>query len=296
MKSVVFREKFTSLPANINWFPGHMRKAMRNLDRTFKKTDIFIEVRDARLPRSSENPELLALLPPGMKRLVIYNKVDLVPEKLALAEIRKLHEETKVPFFHLSTKQNLNINKLLTFIQTKANPQFKTVGAWLMIGGVPNVGKSTIINSLRTKDKEIAHTKKSGARTGGVPCVTKSVTGFKIRSDPPTYVHDTPGIIIPKIEDPLVGMKLSLCNCIRDGIIEPESVCDYALYVLNKHRQFSYVKRYNLPNALPTDSIHDLLYAIQQRMGLQEKTTAYERFLTDFREGRLGKVFLDQPL
>ena len=102
-----------------------------------------------------------------------------------------------------------------------------------MIGGVPNVGKSTIINSLRQKDSEIAHTKKSGARVGGVPCVTKSITGFKIRTDPPTYVHDTPGIIIPKIEDPLVGMKLSLCNCIRDGIIEPENVCDYALFILN---------------------------------------------------------------
>ena len=233
MKSVVFRKEFTSLPAKVNWFPGHMRKAMRNFETTLKKTDIFIEVRDARLPRTSENAELLALLPKGMKRLVVYNKIDLVPEKTALEEIRKLHEETKVPFFHLSVKQNVNINKLVTFIQAKANPQFKTVGAWLMIGGVPNVGKSTIINSLRQKDSEIAHTKKSGARVGGVPCVTKSITGFKIRTDPPTYVHDTPGIIIPKIEDPLVGMKLSLCNCIRDGIIEPENVCDYALFILN---------------------------------------------------------------
>ena len=131
-----------------------------------------------------------------------------------------------------------------------------------MIGGIPNVGKSTIINTLRQKDSEIQHTKKSGARVGGIPCVTKSVSGFKIKSDPPTYVHDTPGIIIPKIEDPLVGMKLSLCNCIRDGIIEIENVCDYALYVLNKSRQFSYVKRYSLPNSLPTDSIHDLMQAI----------------------------------
>lgn len=103
-----------------------------------------------------------------------------------------------------------------------------------MIGGVPNVGKSTIINCLRARDSEIKHTKKSGARTGGVPCVTKSVTGFKIKADPPIYVHDTPGIIIPNIEDPLLGTKLSLCNCIRDGIIESSTVCDYALYELNR--------------------------------------------------------------
>ena len=63
MKGVVFRSEFTSLPAKVNWFPGHMRKAMRTLDQTLKKTDIFIEVRDARVPRSSENLELLALLP-----------------------------------------------------------------------------------------------------------------------------------------------------------------------------------------------------------------------------------------
>lgn len=99
-----------------------MRKAMRNLDKTLKKTDVFIEVRDARIPRSSENQDLLALLPPNMKRLVVYNKVDLVPEKLALEEIKKLHAETKVPFFHLSTKENVNINKLLSFIQSKASP------------------------------------------------------------------------------------------------------------------------------------------------------------------------------
>ena len=123
--------------------------------------------------------------------------------------------------------------------------------------------------------------------------MTKSVTGFKIKLDPPTYVHDTPGIIIPKIEDPLIAIKLCLCNCIRDGIVEPEIVCDYALYVLNKQRQFAYVKRYELADSLPTDSIHDLLFAIQKRMGLQEKASAYEKFLHDFREGRLGKVFLD---
>ena len=128
---------------------------------------------------------------------------------------------------------------------------------------MPNVGKSTIINALRSRDTELGHTKRSGARTGGVPCITKSITGFKIKVDPPTYVHDTPGIIIPKIEDPRQALKLALCNCIRDGIIEPEVVCDYALYVLNKHREFTYVKRYNLPDNLPTDQLHDVLFAIQ---------------------------------
>ena len=234
MNKVLFRQEYTRLPTKVNWFPGHMRKAMRILERELKKVNIFIEVRDARIPRTSENPELLALLPSNMKRLVVYNKIDLVPEKQALDEIKKLHTSNQLPFYHLSTKQNVNINKLLTFIDNNANPQFKTVGAWLMIGGVPNVGKSTIINSLRSRDAEVNHSKKSGARTGGTPCITRSVSGFKIKTDPPVYVSDTPGIIIPKIENPLDAMKLSLCNCIRDGILEMEMLCDYALYVLNK--------------------------------------------------------------
>lgn len=122
MNRVIFRSEFTSLPPKVNWFPGHMRKAMRTLEDTLKKTDIFIEVRDARVPRSSQNEELLALLPTKMKRLVVYNKVDLVPERIFLEEVRKIHNESKIPYFHLSTKQNVNINRLLSFVETKASP------------------------------------------------------------------------------------------------------------------------------------------------------------------------------
>ena len=129
-----------------------------------------------------------------------------------------------------------------------------------MIGGVPNVGKSTIINTLRKRDQEIEHTKKSGARTGGVPCITKSVTGFKIISDPPTYVMDTPGIFIPRLSDSEQGLKLCAVNCIRDGIVEPELVCDYILFQLNRLRSFDYVKRYNLKE--PTNDVNELMVAV----------------------------------
>lgn len=103
-----------------------------------------------------------------------------------------------------------------------------------MVGGVPNVGKSTLINTLRRKDSEINHTKKSGARTGGNPGLTKSISGFKIITDPPTYCVDTPGILVPRIGTTEDGLKLCACNCIRDGIIESEVVCDYVLFQLNK--------------------------------------------------------------
>jgi mitochondrial GTPase 1 len=225
-----------------------------------------VEVRDARLPRTSENPELLATLPHNLKRLVVYNKLDLVPARKAQDLMRSLHEKSAVPYLALSTKQNVNIGKLITFITKNAQPQFKTVGGWLMIGGVPNVGKSTIINSLRKRDTSIEHTKKSGAKTGGVPCVTKSISGFKIISDPPTYMTDTPGIFIPKLEDTEAGLKFCAVNCIRDGIVEPELVCDYVLYQLNRNKSFEYVKRYQMTG--PTNEVYDLLSAVQKRLGL----------------------------
>jgi ribosome biogenesis GTPase A len=157
-------------------------------------------------------------------------------------------EDEKLEIVHISTKKNQNVSKLLTFISGNVSAQFKTVGAWVMIGGIPNVGKSTIINALRRKDEQLNHSKKSGARVGGVPCTTKSINGFKIISDPPTFMMDTPGIIIPKIRDASEdGLKLCVCNNIRDGILEADLVCDYLLYKLNKEAVFNYVNRYTLP-------------------------------------------------
>lgn len=164
-----------------------------------------------------------------------------------------------------------------------------------MIGGIPNVGKSTIINSLRKKDGEIEHKKKSGARVGGIPCVTKSITGFKIISDPPTYIIDTPGIIQPKIrENSEDGLKLCACNNIRDGILELENVCDYILYKLNKENVFAYVNRYSLPGRKPIDSIHDVLNCVMERFKIVDRNRAVDAFIRDFRDGKLGQITFDE--
>ena len=96
MNKIPFRTEFTKgLPKYINWFPGHMRKAMRLLEDELKKVDIFIEVRDARIPKTSRNQELIELLPMNMKRLVVYNKMDLTNEKKALEVIKQIHAEER---------------------------------------------------------------------------------------------------------------------------------------------------------------------------------------------------------
>ena len=153
MKNVVFRQSFTDLPKHVNWFPGHMRKAMNDLEAEIKKADMFLEVRDSRIPYTSHNEELLSMIPKSMKRIIIFNKIDLANEKQTLAMIKDIKEKEKADTIHISPKKSLNIGKLLTMVSKNISPQFKTVGAWIMIGGIPNVGKSTILNSLRKKDE-----------------------------------------------------------------------------------------------------------------------------------------------
>ena len=143
-----------------------------------------------------------------------------------------------------------------------------------MIGGIPNVGKSTIINSIRSKDTTITakSSSKSGARAGAKPCLTKSISGFKIVSDPPMYLVDTPGIIMPKIrEESEDGLKLCAIHAIRDGILDDHLICDYVLFQLNRQKLFTYVNKYSLPMRKPVDDVHSLLAAVQSRLGLQNK-------------------------
>ncbi|CDW87566.1 mitochondrial gtpase 1 [Stylonychia lemnae] len=289
-------EVFHELPRAVNWFPGHMKKAILELETEMKKTDLFIEVRDARIPYTSHNTELLSHIPLNMKRLIVFNKMDLANEKKTLQIIQDIQNKDKnANTLHISTKKNVNVSKLLTFIQKNISPQFKTVGAWVMIGGIPNVGKSTIINALRKKDENAEITKKSGAKVGGIPCITKTITGFKIMSDPPTYMVDTPGIIQPKIrENSEDGLKLCACNNIRDGIIELEFVCDYILFKLNKDQNFAYVNRFSLPNRKPNDNLHEVLNSVMNRFKVQQRSNAVDIFLRDFREGKLGQITLDE--
>ena len=225
-----------------------------------------------------------------MKRLIVFNKMDLANEKKSLAIIKQIAESDKnVSVMHLSTKKNLNVQKLLTFVKNNVSPQFKTVGAWIMIGGIPNVGKSTIINSLRKRDESIEHNKKSGARVGGIPCITKSITGFRIMSDPTVYIMDTPGIIQPKIrENSEDALKLCACNNIRDGILELEHVCDYILWRLNKEGSFGYVNKFNMPNRKPNDNLHEVINAVMERYKCSQRANAIDIFLREFRDGGLG--------
>ena len=181
---------------------------------------------------------------------------------------------------------------MINHIKNNINPQFKTIGNWMMIGGIPNVGKSTIINTLRKKESDIDTNRKNSARVGAVPCITRSIMGFKVLASPLTYVIDTPGIIQPKIHSNEDGMRLCAVGSIRDGIIEHDFTCEYILCALNRHKIRKYVQFYGLKE--PTDRLDVVLNKIKEKYGRLSEHNCLIAFMKDFREGKLGRVTFDQ--
>ncbi|NXT69291.1 MTG1 GTPase, partial [Chaetops frenatus] len=175
----------------------------------------------------------------------------------------------------------------------------------ILVIGVPNVGKSSLINSLRR-----LHLKKGKATAvGGEPGVTKAVlSGIQVCEKPLMYLVDTPGVLPPRLGDVEMGMKLALCGAIHDHLVGEDVMADYLLYTLNKQQQFRYVQHYRLGQAC--DHIEPLLKHVALSQGCTQKVkvltgtgnvnmtmlnypaAAYE-FLRDFRAGRLGRVTLD---
>ncbi|NXN85014.1 MTG1 GTPase, partial [Bombycilla garrulus] len=175
----------------------------------------------------------------------------------------------------------------------------------ILVIGVPNVGKSSLINSLRR-----LHLKKGKATAvGGEPGITKAVLSrIQVCEKPLMYLVDTPGVLPPKLGDVETGMKLALCGAIHDHLVGEDIMADYLLYTLNKQQQFGYVQRYGLGQ--PCDHIEPLLKQLALSQGRTQKVkvltgtgnvnmrmlnypaAAYE-FLRDFRAGRLGRVTLD---
>ncbi|NWZ36511.1 MTG1 GTPase, partial [Brachypodius atriceps] len=175
----------------------------------------------------------------------------------------------------------------------------------ILVIGVPNVGKSSLINSLRR-----LHLKKGKATAvGGEPGITKAVLSrIQVCEQPLMYLVDTPGVLPPRLGDVETGMKLALCGAIHDHLVGEDVMADYLLYTLNKQQQFGYVQRYGLDQ--PCDRIEPLLKHMALAQGRTQKVkvltgtgnvnmmmlnypaVAYD-FLRDFRAGRLGRVTLD---
>jgi len=285
----------------LNWFPGHMTKATREIEKKLSSIDVVLEVRDARIPFSSKNPVLEGIVASRKKtHVIILNKADLANHNLQQKVIDCLQKEEKLAIFtsSVSKSKNTKIDNLIpmavkAFQDKKVSTQNVVK---MMIFGVPNVGKSTIINHLKLSH---GHSK-NVARTGPQPGVTRHITSFKVSSSPVVYLTDTPGVMLPRIDDQSVGLKLAITGAIKDSRVGTTTLADYLLHTLNELNHMDYLKKFNLSQ--PEEDIYTFLQHVAEVRGLAKLSSREDMTLNEaaaalfvqmFRKGELGRFTLD---
>lgn len=273
----------------IQWFPGHMAKAMRLMRENLSLVDIVFELIDARLPASSRNPELEKLI--GQKpRLLIMTKADLadpIQTKLWAQHFRQAgHQVLVLDSRDPKTPQTVTKAARQALSQQREDQLAKGIydqPIRAMLSGIPNVGKSTLLNHLVMKNV---------APTANKPGVTKKIAWLKT----PTKLEllDSPGVLWPKFEDQTVGMKLAVSGAVKDTLFSKD---DAALYLIQFYRQYhleELVQRYHLNSDLNDFSDVEVLLAITEKLGFKDDyDKASERLLNDLRKGKLGRYTLD---
>jgi ribosome biogenesis GTPase A len=273
---------------SINWYPGHMHKARKEMITTLNTMDILIEIVDARLPYSSQNP-IITDFRHSKPTIIILNKCDLA-DPTATQQWQK-HYESHDNIKTLSCQQNKphQTREILTLCKemaSKKNVSYKAIN--VMIVGIPNVGKSTIINTLAGKNI---------AKVGNEPAVTKAQQ--KINLQHRVILHDTPGILWPKIENPHSGYRLGISGAIKNTAIEIDDIGFYAAEYLLKYYPQQLMERYQL-NETPKTAM-DFLNLMGAKRGTKQSGgrvnlyKACEILLHEFRQGMIGQITLERP-
>nr|XP_042900082.1 mitochondrial GTPase 1-like isoform X2 [Parasteatoda tepidariorum] len=240
-----FRDTFISKygkPESQAWFPGHMYKGILQMQAKLAVVDCIIEVHDARIPFSGRNPKFYSMLTAVKPHLLVLNKCDKIEYSYRKKIKDRLLKENiqNVLFTNCKANTKSGVDKIiptvLELIEMSSKYQKGMAADFaLMVIGIPNVGKSSIINKLRN----IHLKKKKASHVGAVPGITKSVLEkIKISENPKVYLYDTPGVMQPKIDNIEVGLRLALCRTLRDDLIGEALIADYLLYWLNKNKNF----------------------------------------------------------
>jgi len=273
---------------SIQWYPGHMHKASKEISKTLSQVDLIIEVLDARIPYSSDNP-MLERIRKDKPCIKLLNKSDLAGTTVT-AQWQTFLEATRgIKTLTTSTATPEKTNQLPTLIQ-KLLParQNKDRVLQAMITGIPNVGKSTLINRLAGK---------AITQTGNEPAITKSQQRIKIKGN--IILHDTPGMLWPKIENHNSSYRLAVTGAIKDTATDNEDMALFAADYLLMNYPELIKARYSLTD-LP-DSAGDLLEIIGRLRGCLraggniEYDKAAKLFLTEIRSGTLGPISFETP-
>ena len=273
---------------HINWYPGHMKKTRELIQENLKLVDVCVEVLDARIPVSSRNP-ILAELTANKIRVLVLNKSDLADEAKTAEWAEKLRQDGA---YVLVTNCNTGAGsaalvKLLEKIRDEKNEgRERKKDLRLMIVGIPNVGKSSLINRL---------TGKKAAKTGNKPGVTRGKQWISLGEH--MMMLDTPGILWPKFEDPKVGLNLAFCGSIKDEIMDLETLGMELIGVLARDYPDLLSVRYKLEDIAETPLENMENIARKRGFILPGKRIDYERtartVIDEFRAGTIGRITLE---
>lgn len=278
----------------IQWFPGHMAKARRQVTEKLKLVDIIFELVDARIPHSSRNPMIDEIIQ-HKPRLVLLNKADMADKEVTKEWIH-FFDRQGIKALAINSQAGTGMKEIVSaskWILTEKFARMQAKGIKprairAMIVGIPNVGKSTLINCLA---------KKNIAKTGNTPGVTKAQQWIKVGKE--LELLDTPGILWPKFEDQEVGSKLALTGAIKDTILNLQDVSIYGLRFLEKEYPQRLKERYQL-QYIPEDIVA-LFNEIGKRRGALmsggevDYDKVAELVIHDIRSEQLGPLSFEKP-
>lgn len=277
---------------NIQWFPGHMTKAKRQMEEHLKMVDMVIELRDARIPDASKNP-LIDELTAHKPRLILLSKKDKADPQISAAWIAALEKaEVKamaVDLLHEKLEKRITAaaqELMKAKIERMKRRGMRPRAIRAMVVGVPNVGKSTLINAL-------AH--RRAAVTGDRPGVTKALQWVKVGKS--LELLDTPGVLWPKFEDEEAALRLAVTGAIRDEILPLEEVAFWAMEYLQQHQPQLLLERYGITLS---ERPYDNLLEIGRKRGYLMNGEVDEKrlitaFLREIRDGKIGAVSWEHP-
>ena len=279
----------------IQWFPGHMTKAKRMMESQIKLVDVVVEMLDARIPRSSTNPMLQDIL--GSKpKVIALNKLDMADKAQTDLWVEKI-KNSGLPVCKLDCATGKGVKQLISAIQLAAKP---VIDKWLkkgvrnrpvrvMIVGIPNVGKSTLINRLVGKNKVMAADR---------PGVTRGQQWVTIAKG--LELLDTPGVLWPKFEDPSVGFALAATGAIKEDVFDRESAVELLIDFLLKNYPQELATKYAV-SLEEGDDVNAVMAKIATSRGclkaggLLDIDKVVQLVLRDFRAGRIGRCTIDKP-
>ena len=279
----------------IQWFPGHMTKAKRMMESQIKLVDVVVEMLDARIPRSSTNPMLQDIL--GSKpKVIALNKLDMADKAQTDLWVEKI-KNSGLPVCKLDCATGKGVKQLISAIQLAAKP---VIDKWLkkgvrnrpvrvMIVGIPNVGKSTLINRLVGKNKVMAADR---------PGVTRGQQWVTIAKG--LELLDTPGVLWPKFEDPSVGFALAATGAIKEDVFDRESAVELLIDFLLKNYPQELATKYAV-SLEEGDDVNAVMAKIATSRGCLKAggllgiDKVVQLVLRDFRSGRIGRFTIDKP-